>query len=116
MQVTIDLPDNLAAGVQANRQNMDTIIEEGLRMLQARSTDEYRGLSDVLRFLASLPSPAEILELRPSPELSARISEVLENSRNSRMSQADERFWESYEFTEHLVRLAKKAASAKIGS
>ncbi len=114
MQLTIDLPDNLAASVRANRQNLDRIFEAGLRDLQADSSTGYHGLADVLRFLASLPSPAEILELRPSIELSARISEVLEKNKNNALSEADEKFWESYEFIEHLVRRAKTAALAKI--
>ena len=114
MQLTIDLPDTLAARVRLNRKNLDRIFEAGLQEQQANASTGYQGLADVLRFLASLPTPAEILELRPSKKLSARISEVLEKSKTDTMNEADERFWESYEFIEHLVRLAKTAALAKI--
>jgi hypothetical protein len=114
MQLTIDLPNYLAASVNANRENLDRIFEAGLLDQRARSSAGYKGLMDVLRFLVSLPSPDEILALRPSKELSIKISEVAERSKNNEMTPADEKFWESYELIEHLVRQAKKAALRKI--
>lgn len=115
MQLTIDLPENLAVSLNSNRRDLDAIIEEGLRMVRARSTAGYRDLSDVLEFLATLPEPEEILELRPTPELHDRIENLLEKNRNEGLNEADERFWASYEFIEHLVQRAKKAARAKLG-
>lgn len=114
MQLTIDLPDNLAASLNANRENLDRILEAGLRDYSADVSAGYHSLAEVLRFLASLPSPQEILDLRPSTELSDRISNFLVKNRENRLTNEDEKFWESYEFVEHIVRIAKKAALAKV--
>ena len=115
MQLTIDLPENLAISLNSNRRDLDAIIEEGLRMVRVRSTAGYRDLSDVLEFLATLPEPEAIIELRATPELQKRIEDLLEKNRNEGMDESDERFWASYEFIEHLVQRAKRAARKKLG-
>lgn len=115
MQLTIDLPENLAVSLNSNRRDLDAIIEEGLRMVRTRSMAGYRDLSDVVEFLATLPEPKEIMELRPTPELQNRIESLLEKNRNEGLNESDEQFWESYEFIEHLVQRAKRAAMKKLG-
>jgi hypothetical protein len=67
-----------------------------------------------LELLAALPTPEEILKLRPSPRLSAWIAEMLEKSRAGGLPPADEEEWERYEYLEHLVRMAKAAAQRKL--
>jgi hypothetical protein len=61
-----------------------------------------------------LPTPEEILNLRPSPRLSARVAELIEKSRAGAMTPLDEEDWERYEYLEHLVRMAKTAAQMKL--
>lgn len=113
MQLTIDLPENLAATLDLKRDKLDRIFEAGLRAESADSAAGYAGLYQVLDFLASLPAPKEILELHASPELQTRLEELLEKNRNEGLDEADKEFWASYEITEHLVRKAKTAASRK---
>ena len=114
MQLTIDLPENLAVSLNSNRQNLPQIFEVGLREFRASNSIGYKNVADVLEFLAGLPSPKETLELRPSEDLQLKISDLLEKNRNEGLNETEEQLWASYEFIEHLVRIAKAKALATL--
>ena len=114
MQFTIELPENLAVSLNSNKQNLPQIFEAGLREFRASSSIGYKNVADVLEFLAGLPSLNEILELRPSEDLQAEISGLLEKNRREGLNETEEELWASYEFIEHLVRIAKSKALAKL--
>lgn len=115
-QITLDLPDDLVARLSTVQEQLPQILERGLRELDAASPSQFAGLSTVLEFLASLPTPEEILNLRPSKELQSQIDSLLEKSRTVGLTSEEEKLWQSYEYTEHLVRLAKTRAYAKLNS
>jgi len=114
--ITVSLPDDLASQIRAQRQQLPRILELGLRELNAGDQSGFDGAADVLELLAGLPTPEEILRLRPSPRLAARVAELVEKSRASEMTPIDEADWERYEYLEHLVRMAKAAAQLKLAS
>src|ERR1017187_2229780 len=112
--VTLSLPDDLAAQIHAREQQLPRILELGLRELNAGRQSGFDGAADVLELLAALPAPEEILNLRPSARLAARVAELIEKSRAGEMTPLDEEEWERYEYLEHLVRMAKAAAQLKL--
>jgi hypothetical protein len=112
--ITLSLPDDLASQVRAQQQQLPRILELGLRELNASGQSGFDGAADVLELLAALPTPEEILNLRPSTRLSARVAELIEKSRTGQMMPIDEQEWEKYEYLEHLVRIAKAAAQLKL--
>jgi len=114
MQVTIELPENLVINLQSHRGKLSQIFELGLRELKASSSIGYKNVADVLEFFASLPAPGDILALRPSTEMQEKINELLEKNRREGLNEAEEQTWASYEFVEHLVRIAKAIASAQL--
>jgi hypothetical protein len=114
--ITLSLPDDLASQIRAQQQQLPRILELGLRELNASHQSGFDGAADVLELLAALPTPEEILNLRPSPRLSARVAEMIEKSRRGEMAPLDEQDWERYEYLEHLVRMAKAAAQMKLAS
>ena len=114
--ITLSLPDDLASQVRAHQEEIPKILELGLRELNAAAQSGFDGAADVLELLAALPSPEEILKLRPSARLSARVSELIEKSRTGAMTARDEEDWERYEYLEHLVRMAKAAAQLKLAT
>lgn len=114
MQVTIDLPESLAVNLQSHKGKLPEIFELGLREFKANSSIGYKSLADVLEFLAGLPEPDEILALRPSEELQAEIEKLLEKNRQDGLSEAEEQIWTSFEFVEHLVRIAKAKARKQL--
>jgi hypothetical protein len=98
------------------RQQLPRALELGLRELNAGGQSGFEGAADGLELLAALPSLEEILNLRSSPRLSARVAEMIEKSRSGEMTPLDEEEWERYEYLEHFVRIAKAAAHRKTGS
>lgn len=114
MPVSVTLPDELAGELRRHQDNLPEILSLGLREWHARIDQGFGGLRTVLETLASLPTPQDVLALRPAPGVQARIEELLEKNRASGLSPAEQREWESYEFVEHLVRLAKAQARIKL--
>jgi hypothetical protein len=112
--ITVSLPDDLASRIRAQQEQLPRILELGLRELDAAGQSGFDGAADVLELLAALPTPEEILTLRPSVRLSARVVELVEKSRAGEMTPLDVEEWEKYEYLEHLVRMAKAAAQLKL--
>ncbi len=68
----------------------------------------------MLEFLAILPTPEEIVKLRPSKALQTRISNLLEKNRTAGLTTEESQEWEQYQYLEHLVRIAKAKALLKL--
>ena len=115
MEMTLTIPDELATRLRPVKDRLPQILELGLRELQSTPAS-YEGLSDVLELLAHLPSPEEVLALRPSPALQSRIEELLEKNRSAGLSPDERHWWEQSQYVEHLVRIAKAKAAAKLAA
>jgi hypothetical protein len=114
MPITVTIADDLAKKLQPYEAQFPEILELGIREWCARGEKGYGGVSDVLETLATLPTPEEVLDLRPTPPLQNRLDELLEKNRSTGLSADDQREWDQYKFLEHLVRLAKASAARKI--
>jgi Fe2+ transport system protein B len=115
MQVSLNVSDELATQLQRHDEaQLSKIFELGIRKLNAQEQLEFEGISEILEFLASLPTPEEIIALRPSESFQARISALLEKNRTEGLTPDEEQEWEQYEYLEHLVRLAKAKAHLKL--
>lgn len=90
MELTLRVSEELASRLRPVQDQLPQILELGLRELHA-APPQFEGLGDLLETLARLPSPQEILALRPSPQLQKRD-------------------WQKYQYIEHLVRIAKAKA------
>ena len=106
MDLTLNVPDELAIRLRVVEDRLPEILELGLREWLS-SESGYAGLGDVLETLARLPSPEEVLALRPATPLQDRIEELLTKNRSAGLSAEEQREWERYEYIEHLVRLAR---------
>jgi hypothetical protein len=111
MQITIDIPDDLATTVQ---DKLPQILALGLREMYANPNNGFSGLTEILHFLAKLPSPQEVLNLRLAPDAQKEIDNLLEKNRTQGFNESDRLLWQHYEFIEHLVRLAKTQALIKL--
>ena len=114
MQVTLTIPDELATQLQPLEAQLPRILELGIREWSVRQEPGFNGLSEVLETLATLPAPEEVLALRPSQALQARISELLEKNRTTGLAAEEKKEWERYQYVEHLVRLAKARAALRL--
>lgn len=111
--VTVELPSDLAQRLQPLSDRLPDILEMGLRQWQAAGQSGFQGTAEILELLAALPSPEEILALRPSDAFQMRVRALLEKNREEGLSPAEEREWQQYEYLEHLVRMAKARALQK---
>ena len=114
MQVTVELPDDMAAQLTSVQDELPEILALGLLQLRANPSAGFSGLSEVLEFLAGLPSPQEILDLRLSEVAQSQVDLLLEKNRTSGLDPIERKLWQQYEFVEHLVRLAKGKALLKL--
>lgn len=114
MLLTVEISDELAKELKIVEGDLSQILELGLREHKASSSRGFSGTAEVLEFLATLPSPEEILSLRPSKNVQARISLLLQKSKIENLTPEEEKEWEQYQYLEHLVRMAKIAAKSKM--
>ena len=112
--ITINVPENLAVRLQSLQNHIPQILELGLRGLNASRQPAFDGADEVLEILANLPSPEEVLSLRPSDHLQSRISMLLEKNRANGLSAEEENEWDHFQYLEHLVRKAKTRAYLKL--
>jgi hypothetical protein len=115
MQFTVDVPGELGQQLaDAGAENFNEILALCLREWRSQQAAEFPGLNAVIERLAELPEPAEVLALRPSPEMQLRASELLAKSKNGGLSAQEEAEWQRLEFVEHIVRMAKARATLKL--
>jgi hypothetical protein len=112
--MTLTIPDDLAKRLEPFNAELSRILELGIREWNAQNESGFAGVTEVLETLASLPSADEVMALRPSPSLQARIDKLLEKNRESGLSADEEAEWQRYQYIEHLVRLAKSRAALKL--
>jgi hypothetical protein len=97
-------------------QSVSQVLELGVNELVARPQPGFTGFAEVLDFLANLPTPEEILALRPSPALQAQIDRLSEKYQAQDLTPAEQQLWQQYEYLEHIIRLAKAKAYLKLNS
>ncbi|NET55865.1 MAG: restriction endonuclease subunit S [Symploca sp. SIO2E6] len=114
MQIRVEVPDELALRLSPLQDQLPQILELGLREWNADAQAGFSGLAEVLEFLANLPSPEEILALKPSEALQQKIEDLLKKNRTVGLTIEEERLWQQYEYVEHLVRVAKAKALLKL--
>lgn len=112
--ITFNISEELSLRLRPLESQLPQILELGMRELNASSQPGFKGAADILEFLASLPSPEEIIAMRPSQALQNQIDTLLEKNRTSQLTPQEEQLWEQYQYLEHLIRIAKAKAYVKL--
>jgi hypothetical protein len=97
MEITLNVPDELATRIRPIENQLTRILEMGLREWHASGQPGFEGATEVFETLAELPTPEEILALRPSAALQARIDALLEKNRNEGLTPTEKQEWEQYQ-------------------
>ena len=71
------------------------------------SVTRISAYDEVIDFLTSEPTPAQIIAFRPSPAVQERINYLLEANRNGTLSPDEQRELDEFEEIEHLMRRLK---------
>jgi hypothetical protein len=115
VQITIDISDDLAQRLQQVQAQLPQVLELGLQEFQSQQRQSnFLDEQDIISLLASQPTPEQILAIRPTPAFQARVSDLLAQSKSGILPAKEEAELERYLTLEHLVRLAKTHALAKL--
>lgn len=106
MQVTIEIPDDLAAHWESQRENLVEVIRRSLRS----ASDRLSVVGEVFEFLARRPSPEAVLAFRPSEQASARLRDLLERNRESALTAEEEAELDTLQSLNHFFALLKAQA------
>lgn len=69
---------------------------------------------EIARFIASQPSPEQILAFHASPEVAERTYALIEAERNGALTEEGRHELDSYEAIEHIMIQAKAEAKRKL--
>ena len=107
MQVTIDIPEELARRVGAQRADWVSLIEQGIR---ERAIENSALAREVVSFLSKGPSAAEILAFRPSDQSVRNAAELLDKNRAGALSRAEAADLDDMAVVNRLFTLIKAQA------
>jgi hypothetical protein len=116
MQITLQVSEELGQELEQHQDQLVEILELGLRDIKVLETFAYQDENTILEILANQPEPHQVLALKPSPKLQARVSELLDRAKTGQISGKEEAELERYLTLERLVRLAKAYAAKKLKS
>jgi hypothetical protein len=116
MEVTIQLPDAVGQQLQQFQDRLPEVIERGIQVMLAERNAISGDEEAIMALLASQPTPEQVMALTPSPELQARVSDLLARSKQGQLAAQEEKELDRYLLLEHLVRLAKVHASKHLAS
>jgi hypothetical protein len=114
VEITVQVPDMLGQQLRRFRERLPEILERGLREMLAEKPGVFQDENAIIELLTSQPTPEQVLAIRPSSELQARVSELLGRSKDGELSRQEETELERYLTLEHLVRLAKAHAHKQL--
>ncbi|MEZ4714250.1 MAG: hypothetical protein R3A44_44120 [Caldilineaceae bacterium] len=103
-EMTIQVPDPLAAEIDSVQDRLPEILAYGLHHLSPVPNEVYRY---VLEFLVSQPSAAEIAEFAPTPSMQARVNELLEKNRMGVLTPTENQELDEYVRINHLITMLK---------
>ena len=110
MQLTIELPADLAKQLEPQMDKLVEIIQRGL----AATSSGGSLIEEIFEFLARRPTPEEIVAYHPSAQCSERLLELLEKNRNGLLSSAEEAELDTFESLNHFFALVKLQARQQL--
>ena len=114
MKVTLELPEELASSLPKSQRAMTAIFVNGLAHQKRRQRKQISDWHDVMDFLATLPTPEQVLALRATPERSKRVRALLAKNQGDGLSPAEDAEMDAMLEVEHVVTLAKGRALMKL--
>lgn len=107
--LTIEIPDDLMEQLSPVKDQLPDLLRRCLHPL-ALPAQVYRY---VLDFLTSQPTAEQIAAFRPTPEMQARLKNLIEKERNNGLTQKEKEELAEYEQIEHLIIMLKAGSIAQ---
>jgi len=107
VELTIQIPNELASRLQPVQDRLAEVIELGLREM---APAQYGLHNEVIEFLASGPTPRAIIAFRPSAQAQARVAELLDKNRAGALTPTEQAELDQYENLDFLMTPVKARA------
>ncbi len=104
IQMTLQVPDELAARIEPMSAWVPTIIELSLIGFETLAT---RTASEVIGFLSQNPSPKEVLGYHVSDEAQERLRRLLMLNEAGMLSEVEQQELDELERLEHVIVMLK---------
>jgi hypothetical protein len=115
--VTLELPDELALRFNPLRDRVSALVSQALESLSAeprenglRFSSDYPIFDGMIDFLASGPTPQQILEHKASPDLQERLEELLDNNREFGLTETERKELDAFREVNHVMIMLKARA------
>ena len=109
--ITLDLPDDLADRLTADRDRLPEVL--ALSLGQPAAARLYR---TILTFLANGPTAEQVVAFAPPPEVTERLHTLLEREQAGTLSAAEVAELDELEQIEHLVVMLKAGAPTVVAA
>ncbi|MBE2225553.1 MAG: hypothetical protein IAF02_28715 [Anaerolineae bacterium] len=111
VEFTIQVSNELASRLKPVEDQLEQVLELGLQELSPTQSLVY---TEVITFLASGPSPDQIVALRPSEAAQERLRDLLARNQAGRLSEAESAELDEYQNMNHLMTLLKAQAKRQL--
>ncbi|QQS49605.1 MAG: hypothetical protein IPM66_22045 [Acidobacteriota bacterium] len=115
--ITLEVPDELAAQLDSWREQLPQILSRLLTAMPAAKTSAWHKsgsalpvYQELVDFLATGPTPEQILAFRISAAAQERLSDLLYRNREEELTEAESAELDMYELVHHAVILLKARA------
>jgi len=112
--ITIEVPDELALKLDHLREHLPALLYEvlnsgsGARVLRRLGAGASNQVYDeMIDFLASGPTPEQVIAHKISEPMQERLAELLEKNREEELSEAENAELDVYELVNHVMSLLK---------
>jgi len=102
-QITIEVPDDLSTQLL----QLGDQLPELLRQCLVQPPLPVQVYRYILNFLSSQPTPSEIAQFRPTPEMQSRLLTLLSRRQGGDLTPPEQQELDEYERIEHLMILLK---------
>ncbi len=107
IELTIQIPDDLACQLQPVQNHLPEIIRIGLHKFVPTNNLLY---TEVIEFLAGGPPPQSIINFRPSIQAQTRVNHLLLKNQTHGLSAEEQTELDYYEQLDYLMTLVKAKA------
>jgi Holliday junction resolvase len=111
VQLTIDIPDELAKRLEPQRADLVEILRRGLRV---RDAEPLTAVEEVFDFFASRPDAEEIIAYRPCEKSVERLRQLLEKNRDGSLTSDEETELETLEALNDFFAIVKARARQQL--
>jgi hypothetical protein len=114
--ITLELPDNLATQIEAIRGQLPSLLATVVGASTAKKISQTSAAAaihpvyrEMLDFLATSPSPRQIIEFKISEASQERLEELLEKNREEGVTEEEAAELDVFELVHHsMIRLKAK--------